>query len=159
MSTTRKYQLTPDEFKFISEILDGSTVEQAGESVNIKRRTAYEWKKKEHIKAALAAGVEGQVKVVEEFRAERVRVVMPEISKKLELEAPKAIDVIIDIMYSGTKDDTVRLQAAKEILRMSGAVETQSAVQNTERKVLQKGLTPEVADEIRARILGIPLSE
>lgn len=150
-----QYQLTPEEFKFVTEILDGSSVEHAGEAVGIKRRTAYEWKKKEHIQCAIAAGVKGQVKVIEEFRAERVRVVLPEISKKLEEEAPKAIQIIVDIMYSGTKDDTVRLQAAKEILKMSGAIETQSATRNTEQSIQQKGLTSEAAEAIRAQILGI----
>jgi transposase len=151
-----QYHLTPDEFQFVTEILNGTSVEEAGEMVGIKRRTAYDWKKKEHIKAAIAAGVKGQVKVIEEFRAERVRVVLPEISKKLEEYAPKAVQVIIDIMHSGTKDDAVRLQAAKEILKMSGAIETHSATRNTEQSLQQKGLTPEAADAIRAKILGIP---
>lgn len=150
-----QYQLTPEEFKFVTEILDGSSVEYAGEAVGIKRRTAYEWKKKQHIQNAIAAGVKGQVKVIEEFRAERVRVVLPEISKKLEEEAPRAIQVIIDIMYSGTKDDNVRLQAAKEILKMSGAIETQSATRSAEESVQHKGLTAEAANLIRSQILGI----
>lgn len=147
-------QLTQVEFAFVTEILNGSTVEDAGETVGIKRRTAFEWKRKEHIQAALKAGKLGEVKIIEEFRAERVRVVLPEISETLQREAPKAIEVIIDIMYRGEKDDAVRLQAAKEILKLSGLVESQQITKNTEQ-VVQKGLTPEAADAIRQQILGI----
>jgi hypothetical protein len=148
-------QLTPEEFKFVTELLNGATVEQAGEAVGIKRRAAFQWKGKEHIQAAIEAAKQGQLKVVEEYRAERVRVVMPAISERLKMEAVNAIEVIVDIMNSGGKEDMVRLQAAKEVIRLSGIVESQQITKTNEQSLPQQGLSSQQAIDIRANILGV----
>ncbi|MBA3920173.1 MAG: hypothetical protein H0X31_00120 [Nostocaceae cyanobacterium] len=151
--TAKNNALTAQEFAFVAELLNGSTVEQASEVTGIKIRTAFNWKKKPHIQAAIAAGKEGHFKIVEQFQAERIKVVLPEISQALQVEAPKALQVILEIMRSGAKSDMVRLQAAKEIIRLAGIIESQRVTQNTE--YVSCGLSPEGAEQIRRQILGI----
>ncbi len=143
--------LTAQEYAFVAELLSGSTVKQAGDAVGIKERTAFEWKKKPRVAMAIAAGKEGHAKIVHEFQAERVRVILPDISKKLQDEAPKAIDIMIKIMQTGTKDDMVRLQAAKEIIRLAGITQSEKAIYSAE----SQGLSKEGAEQIRRQILGI----
>ncbi|WP_206758875.1 hypothetical protein [Calothrix sp. FACHB-168] len=142
------------EYKFVVEILNGSTVEQAGEAVGIKRRSAYLWKAKEHIQMALEAGIEGEVQIVKEFRAERAKATLPQISSLLEEAAPRAIQILIEL--SETANFSTRLLAAKEIIRLSGLIEHQNYTEKHSTEfVKQKGLTAEAAAQIRLHILGI----
>lgn len=151
--------LSPQEFQFVTELLNGSTVEQAGEAVGIKRRSAFLWKAKEHIQAALEAGVHGQVKVIEELRAERARVTLPQVSSLLEEAAPRMVEILVQLAELG--NFSTRLLAAKEVIRLSGIIQNQSHTEITQCSVAQpqQGLSEEQADIIRRQILGIGVDD
>jgi hypothetical protein len=150
--------LSPQEFQFVTEILNGSTIEQAGEAVGIKRRSAFLWKKKEHIQAALAAGEEGQTKIIEQFQANRAQATLPAVSNLLQEAAPEMITILIEL--ARTANFSTKLLAAKEVIRLSGIIENQHYTETRSTELVkQKGLSPEEANAIRAQILGISIAE
>jgi len=153
METSGLENLTPKEYQFIDLLLQGDSVEQAGDAINISRRTAFLWKKKSHIQAALEAGRQGRLKIVEQVQCERVKLMLPQVSILLEDAAPRALKKLLDLMDNAQRDET-QLKAAVELLKLSG-IEKSTQVQTTECSAPTKGLTPEAADEIRRKILGI----
>jgi transposase len=153
--------LTSQEFEFVSLLLSGASVEQAGESIKISRRTAFLWKKKPHIQAALEAGQQGQIKIVEEIQREKIQSIVPEMVGFLTEIAPKVLERLFYLSQSAVREET-QLKACSELLRLSGfekTVYTQSQTKEQLEPPKQRGLTKEAADAIRRQILGIPTEE
>lgn len=147
--------LTNEEYLFVCKILEGETVAAACDAAGISEATGYAWKKKEHIAGAIAAGREGHIRIFEETRAGITKATLPEIAAKLQSEVLNAIDTVVELMNTGTKDDVVRLKAAELILKLSGQFIKQEVTTKTEVSIEKKGLSSSEADEIRAKILGL----
>jgi len=155
--------LTPAQTKFAAAIAEGLTIKEACKSAGISQNTGTSWNRNPRIIAAIAqyekAATEARYSITKEFHAERTRVILPELRKKLDAAVPMAIDTFIQIM-DRSKRDSDRINAAKEIIRLAGISEHEKITHAHEQSAIVKnqGLTPEAADEIRRKILGINVS-
>lgn len=147
--------LTPEEYTFVTKILEGKSTIVAAEEVGISPSTGYAWEKKSHVAAAIAAGRQGSIRVFEEISAGVTRATLPEIAAKLQSEVINAIDTVKEIMNTGTKEDLVRLKAAELILRLSGQFIKHEVTTKTEVSIEKKGLSSDEASDIRRKILGL----
>ncbi|MFL9467113.1 MULTISPECIES: hypothetical protein [Scytonema] len=153
--------LTSQEFEFVSLLLSGCSVEQAGDAVSISRRTAFLWKKKDHIIAALTAGAEGRVKIVEAIQQEKIQALMPEMMDFLQEVTPKVLERLFYLSQGAIREET-QLKACSELLRLSGfekSTYTQSQIKEQLEPPKAKGLSEEAAEAIRRQILGISIDE
>lgn len=147
--------LTPEEYTFVTKILEGKTIIVAAEEVGISESSGYLWMKKPHIVAAIEAGRQGSIRVFEEITAGVTRATVPEIAAKLQSEVLNAIDRVVDLMNNGTKEDLVKLKAAELILRLSGQFIKQEVTTKTEVAIEKRGLSSDEASDIRRKILGV----
>ncbi|HEY9610516.1 terminase small subunit [Allocoleopsis sp.] len=152
--------LSEDEEKFVAALTDGGNHTQACKVANISRGTGYKFLGRPHVQDAIASRLrareETSIQVKEEFRATRTRVIFTEIDEKLKNAAVDAVDTIIDIMKNG-KRDVDKLAACDRVIKLAGITESQTKTiaHGSERMTSQRGLSEEMADSIRKRILGI----
>jgi hypothetical protein len=150
--------LTDQEEAFVSSIARGESISEAARIAGIARNTGRAWLKRGKISDAIAyekdAREETRVKVTQQYQATRTQVILTEVDEKLKVAAVKAVDVIIDIMKNG-KRDVDRLAACDRVIKLAGITEKQTIAQGTERITTPRGLSEEMADSIRKRILGI----
>jgi hypothetical protein len=154
-NSDRMPTLTPEEYTFVTKILEGKSIIVASEETGISESSGYLWVKKPHISAAIAAGRQGSIKVFEEISAGVTRATVPEIAAKLQGEVLNAIDTVVELMNSGTKEDIVRLKSAELILKLSGQFIKQEVTTKTEVSIEKRGLSSDEASDIRRKILGV----
>lgn len=149
--------------KVIQELANGSTVVAAARFVGISEQTVHLWKRKPQFQQALQAArlaVErGRVKTIETIAAERTRSSFPDINNKLQKGGLDAINFLVDLVNSPEARPCDRLNAARELIRISGVVESQKVYiqsQTVEPDRRGRGLSEEMAESIRQRILGLP---
>lgn len=151
--------LSPEEYRFVNLLLDGCSVAQASEAVGICRRSGYLWREKPHIKAALAAGQEGRVKIFEEIKMQQIAPVAGEAADMLKKAVPLVLQRLIDLTDPDNASAAVRVTACKEVLKLAGITELTTHREVTEQQIGKHGLSSEEADEIRRKILGLPTNE
>lgn len=147
---------------FVQELANGSTVVAAARRVGISEQCAHLWKKRPEVKqaleAALAAVEEGRVHVIQSIAAERVRASFPDVNTKLQKGGLDSVDFLINLVNNPDARTRDRLDAARELVRLSGIVESQKVFvqsQTIEPDRRKRGLSPETAAVIRRQILGI----
>ena len=147
---------------FVQELANGSTIVAAAKRVGVTEQTAHNWKRKPEVKqaleAALAAVEQGRVRVIESIAAERVKASFPDVNSKLQKGGVDAIDFLVDLVNNPEARTRDRLDAARELVRLSGIVESQKIFiqsQTVEPDRRKKGLSEATAAAIRRQILGI----
>ncbi len=147
---------------FVQELANGATVVAAARCVGVTEQTAHNWKRKPEVKQALEAALvaveQGRVKVIESIAAERTKASFPDVNNKLQKGGIDAIDFLLELVNNPEARCRDRLDAARELVRLSGVVESQKIFfqsQTIEPERRQKGLSEETAAVIRRRILGI----
>ncbi len=151
--------LSPQQQKFIKALANGLSVKDAAKKAGVTEQTAHNWKKKSEIQnaitEAIAATRRGQIRVLESVAAS---VPKSEAALKLLRGGERAIEVLIEILESPDVRLRDKLDAAKELIRISGVVELQKAfVEASKPKSESKkaGLSDETAAQIRSKVLGI----
>lgn len=113
--------------KAIQELANGSTVVAAAKRVGVTEQTLHLWKRKpqfqEALEAARAAVEQGRVRVIETIAAERTKASFPDINRKLHRGGLDAIDFLVDLVNNPEARSRDRLDAAKELVRLSGVGE------------------------------------
>lgn len=147
---------------FVQELANGSTVVAAAKRVGVTEQTGHNWKRKPEVKqaleAALAAVEQGRVSVIQSIAAERTKASFPDINSKLQKGGLDVIDFLVDLVNNPEARCRDRLDAAWELVRLSGVVESQKIFiqsQTIEPDRRRKGLSEETAADIRRKILGI----
>lgn len=147
---------------FVQELANGSTVVAAAKRVGVTEQTAHNWKRKPEVKqaleAALAAVEQGRVSVIQSIAAERTKASFPDVNNKLQQGGLDAIDFLVDLVNNPDARTRDRLDAARELVRLSGVVESQKVYiqsQTIEPDRRTRGLSLETAAAIRRQILGI----
>jgi transposase-like protein len=147
---------------FVQELANGSTVVAAAKRVGVTEQTAHNWKRKPEVKQALEAALvaveQGRVKVIESIAAERTKASFPDVNSKLQKGGVDAIDFLVNLVNNPEARCRDRLDAARELVRLSGVVESQKIFiqsQTIEPDRRKKGLSEKTAAAIRRHILGI----
>lgn len=147
---------------FVQELANGSTVVAAAKRVGVTEQTAHNWKRKPEVKQALEAALvaveQGRVRVIESIAAERTKASFPDVNTKLQKGGVDAIDFLVELVNNPEARCRDRLDAARELVRLSGVVESQKIFiqsQTLEPDRRKRGLSPETAAAIRRQILGI----
>lgn len=152
--------LTEQEEVFAGMIARGQSISEASRQAGVARNTGRAWMKRNKIISAIenekAAREDTRIRITEQYQATRTQVVLTEVDEKLKHAAVKAVDTIIDIMKNG-KRDADRLAACDRVIKLAGITESQTKTiaHGTERVTSQRGLSEEMADSIRKRILGV----
>ncbi len=147
---------------FVQELANGSTVVAAAKRVGVTEQTGHNWKRKPEVKqaleAALAAVEQGRVRVIESISAERTKASFPNVNNKLQKGGVDAIDFLVELVNNPEARCRDRLDAARELVRLSGVIESQKVYiqsQTIEPDRRKRGLSEETVAAIRRRILGI----
>jgi transposase-like protein len=147
---------------FVQELANGSTVVAAAKRVGVTEQTGHNWKRKPEVQQALeaarAAVEQARVTVIESIAAERTKSSFPDVNAKLQKGGADAIDFLVDLVNNPEARCRDRLDAARELVRLSGVVESQKIFiqsQTLEPDRRKKGLSEETAAAIRRHILGI----
>ena len=147
---------------FVQELASGSTIVAAARRAGVTEQTAHNWKRKPEVQQALeaakAAVEQGRVRVIESISAERTRRSFPDVNSKLQKGGVDAIDFLVDLVNNPEARTRDRLDASKELVRISGIVESQKIFiqsQTVEPDRRKRGLSPQMAAAIRRQILGI----
>lgn len=151
--------LSPQQQKFIKALANGLNVKDAAKKAGVTEQTAHNWKKKAEIQnaitEAIAATRRGQIRVLESAASAVPR---NEVALKLLRGGERAIEVLIEILECPDVRLRDKLDAAKELIRISGIVELQKGFVEASRPKSEGkkgGLSDETAAQIRAKFLGV----
>lgn len=148
--------LTEKEKTFVQALTqNGGNISQAGKIAGVSLATSSRWFKKPHIQEALAIAATSQYTKTESWERHKQQIVLPELFDKIQKHIPKAFDELINLSLH-SKSEKVKLDAIKEIIRISGVLET-TVVTGSESSetTISKGLSPEQADNVRRQIFGL----
>ena len=152
--------LSDKEQIFVNALASGATVIEASRRSGVSEQSGHLWKKRPHVKAALeqarAAVLRGRIKVIETVASENAQATFPRMSRKLEEGAEQALDFLLELVRDGEARKSDRLKASLELLRLSGFQGQAKAPEvPLPAKSGKRGLSEEMAAEIRRKILGI----
>jgi hypothetical protein len=152
--------LSEKEQIFVNALASGATVIEASRRASVTEQTGHLWKKRPHVKAALeearAAVVRGRIKVIEMVSSENAQATFPRMSRKLEEASEEALDFLVELVRDGEARKSDRLKASLELLRLSGfQAQSKASDVPVPTKGGKRGLSEEMAAEIRQKILGI----